>query len=81
MQEIAGHDNLFYVFFIINPLILIIWDKILKWLFSLYKISILKVLEKENVLNDGNTVSMYYFNYTYKQDTKQIDLTPIKRIK
>ena len=41
---------LYFSFFILNPLLLATWDKLLKWLFSLYKISVLKALEKWIIL-------------------------------
>ena len=37
---------LYFSYYIINPLSLILWDKILNWLFILFKINVLKTLEK-----------------------------------
>ena len=38
---------LYFSFFILNPLLLLRWDKLLKWLFSLYKTDVLKTFKKK----------------------------------
>lgn len=37
----------YFIFYIINPIIFIWWDKMLNWLFSLKKINILKILDEK----------------------------------
>jgi len=46
---------LYFSFFIVNPITLLWWDKILKWSFSLYKTDVLKTLKKKIFLMIVNT--------------------------
>lgn len=49
---------LYFSFFMLNPILLMSWDKLLKWLFSLSKINVLKTLEKNFNLNNRQHINL-----------------------